>query len=72
MFENINNDPNNQLLYYKVGDKIFHSDLDALEHLSNTINRNQKTLSLMEERIPIRKEKKFTNHRRRAFVLISL
>ena len=41
MFENFNHDPNNQLLYYKVGDKTFYSDLDALEHLSNTIKKGQ-------------------------------
>ena len=42
MFENLNDDPNNQLIHYKVNGKIFYSDFAALEYLTNTIRRNQK------------------------------
>tara|TARA_B100000029_G_scaffold3703_2_gene4401 strand:+ start:4838 stop:6097 length:1260 start_codon:yes stop_codon:yes gene_type:complete len=55
MFENLNYDPNNQLIHYKVNGKIFYSDFAALEYLTNTINRNQKNNQILNSNDNIQK-----------------
>lgn len=55
MFENLNHDPNNQLIHYKVNGKIFYSDFAALEYLTKTFKSNQKNNQIVDSKNNIQK-----------------